>query len=273
MIQRNGFISSPIGYDENYKEGFTNGIDLWQDIVSMEMDVPTYVDVKVPSVQLDEQTNQIVMNVEIQSALNMKNQYINIFPVAMEDGLVNTQANNLYSSSKAIFGEWGKGGIYAKPNNEGIIHNDVVRTYWGEITGSSVGFPQTIEAGQTYTKELRLSYPSNISEQQNGKICLMVMEGNAGLFLNAITVPFSRMTPVSDVVADANEAIQLSAEAGRVVATTNGAITLSLYTAGGQLLATTSGKGQVSLSANGYKGLVIAKATTAQGEKSIKVVF
>lgn len=202
MIQRNGFICSPIGYNDDFDEVFSNGADLWQDIVAMEMDVPTYIDVKVPSIRLDENTNQIVMTLEITSALNMSNQYINIFPVAMEDGLVGEQYNNLYTNTEAIFGDWGKGGKYAKAKNEGITHNDVVRTYWGNIAGSSVGFPQTLEANKSYRQELTLSYPSNISEMQNGKICLMFMEGNAGIFLNAITVPFTLMTPIEDIKAD-----------------------------------------------------------------------
>lgn len=273
VIQRNGYISSPIGYDEFGDEVFSNGIDLWQDIVAQEMDVPTYIDVKVPSVTLDENTNQIVMDVEIQSALNMKNQYINIFPVAMEDGLINTQQNNLYTSTDPIFGEWGKGGMYSKPNNAGITHNDVVRTYWGEISGTSIGFPQTIEAGKSYTQELRLSYPSNIGEMENGKICLMCMEGNAGIFLNAVTVPFSRITPVNDIVSDATEEIVLTAKNGVVKASANGAVTLNLYTAGGQLLATVTGHSQVSLTAPGYKGVVIAKATTGRAEASRKIVL
>ena len=202
MIQRNGYISSPIGYNDDFDEVFSNGIDLWQDIVAMEMDVPTYIEVNVPSIRLDETSGKIVMDVEIKSALNMTSQYINVFPVAMEDGLVNEQYNNLYTSTEPIFGEWGKGGKYAKAKNEGITHNDVVRTYWGNITGTSVSFPQTLEAGKTYTQQLTLSYPGNISEMKNGKICLMFMEGNADIFLNAITVPFSLMTPVEEVKAD-----------------------------------------------------------------------
>lgn len=273
VIQRNGYISSPIGYDEFGDEVFSNGINLWQDIVAQEMDVPTYIDVKVPSVTLDENTNQIVMDVEIQSALNMKNQYINIFPVAMEDGLVNTQQNNLYTSTEPIFGEWGKGGLYSKPNNANITHNDVVRTYWGEISGTSIGFPQTIEAGRSYTKELRLSYPSNISEMENGKICLMFMEGNAGIFLNAITVPFNRMTPVNDIINDASSEIVIDVKSGVVKASVNGTLTLSLYTASGQLLATTTGNGQVSLTVPGYKGIAIAKATTGMAKASRKVIL
>ena len=74
------------------------------------------------------------------------------------------------------------------------------------MTGTSVGCPQTLEAGKTYTQQLTLSYPGNISEMQNGKICLMFMEGNAGIFLNAITVPFTQMTPVEDIVAEDVEA-------------------------------------------------------------------
>ena len=205
MIQRNGYICSPIGYNDDFDEVFSNGVDLWQDIVAMEMDVPTYIEVKVPSIRLNESTNQIVMDVEITSALNMQNQYINVFPVAMEDGLINEQYNNLYTSTETIFGEWGKGGKYAKAKNEGITHNDVARTYWGNITGTSIGFPQTLEAGKTYSQQLSLSYPSNISEMQNGKVCLMFMEGNAGIFLNAITVPFTQITPVESIEADKEE--------------------------------------------------------------------
>ena len=273
MIQRNGYISSPIGEDELGKSIFSNGSDLWQDIVSMEMDVPTYIAVNVPDINIDEQSNSINMTVEIQSALNMKNQYINVFPVALEDGLVNIQMNNLYNSEETIFGEWGKGGTYSKSVNAGIVHNDVARTYWGEITGSSIGFPQTLEAGKTYQQELSLTYPSNISERNNGKIVLMFMEGNEGIFLNAITVPFTSNTSVGNLTADESEKIVLNAQNGNVEARADGMVTLSLYSAGGQLLATTSANAKASLALNGYKGIVVAKAFTDKTSISKKIAF
>ena len=273
MVQRNGYICSPIGYDDNERNVFSNGIDLWQDIVSMEMDVPTYIRVNVPKIDIDDQNSTIVMTLEIESALNMKNQYINVFPVALEDGLVNIQMNNLYNYEDEIFGEWGKGGAYSKPAIGGFVHNDVVRTYWGEISGTSVGFPQTLEAGTTYTQELRLSYPANVSVRENGKIVLMIMEGNEGIFLNAITVPFKNHTGINHITSDSNDNITFLSNNGTVEAAANGKIRLELYTASGQLIGSAQTEGKASVSLHGYKGIVIAKAATSKAEAYRKMIF
>ena len=273
MVQRNGYICSPIGYDDKENNVFSNGTDLWQDMVSMEMDVPTYIRVNVPEIDIDDQNSTIVMTLEIESALNMKNQYINVFPVALEDGLVNIQTNNLYNYEDEIFGEWGKGGAYSKPAIGAFVHNDVVRTYWGEISGTYVGFPQNLEAGTTYTQELRLSYPANVSVQENGKIVLMFMEGNEGIFLNAITVPFKNHTGINHITSDGNHNITFSSSNSTVEAAAQGIIRLELYTASGQLIGSAYAEGKASVSLQGYKGVVIAKATTSKTEACRKMIF
>lgn len=273
MVQRNGNVIAPMGYDLNGNNTFSNG-SLWQDAVAAEMDVPTYVGVSVPEVSLSESGDKINMTVEIQSALNMKNQYINVFPIALEDGLVNSQVNNLYNETDPIFGEWGKGGKYSYSNVSGITNNDVARLYWGEITGTNIGFPQKLEAGQSYSQPLSLSYPSNLAEAKNGKIVLMVMDGNAGVFLNAITVPFSRfITGIDDAVAGSEGDVEISLANGTVNAVSNGNISLSVYSASGTLLGRTKGNGSVRLSIQGYRGTAIVKAVNANGVTTKKVVL
>ena len=273
MIQRNGWILSPMGTNDDGDVVFSNGYNLWQDAVSREMDVPTYIGLSVPEATYDENTGKIDLSIRIESALNMKNQYINIFPVALEDSLVNVQVNTFYMATDPAFGDWGKGGKYGQPTAYDVVHNDVARTYWGEITGSNIGFPQTLEAGKSYTQPLTLSYPDIVSSFNHGKLVLMAIDGNVGTFLNAIVVPFANLLPTGIDLISADSDVRLTVGDGTVTAEGDGAISLALYQMDGTMLSSGNGQGKVVLSAEGYNGVVLVRANTARGTLTRKVVF
>lgn len=273
MIQRNGYICAPMS-SESGSYQFSNDADLWLDFVSSEMDVPSYIGVSVPKATLDEETNKIKLQVEIQSALNMKGQYLNVFPVAMEDGLNNSQVNNFYTVSDANLGDWGKGGKYAQNMVYNIKHNDVVRTYWGTPAGTNVGFPQKMEAGQTYTQELELNYPEQIGDREKGKIAIMIIDGVTGGVVNAVVFPMKNITTgISNAIVDKAADIDIAVYGGSVAVMTGEPVTVSLYTTSGALIGTSTGNGSVAVSANGYHGTVIVKATTADKTVTKKVVM
>ncbi|MGM9804119.1 MAG: choice-of-anchor J domain-containing protein [Muribaculaceae bacterium] len=274
MIQRNGWIVSPLGTDDDGNIVFSNGYSLWQDMVASEMDQPTYLELGVNNATIDSDTKNISFDVEIQSALNMKNQYINVFPVALEDGLVNVQENTFYNNDDPALGEWGKNGKYGVPTASGVTHNDVARTYWGEITGSNIGFPQKFEVGETYSQPLTLSYPENVSVHDNGKIVLMLIDGNTGSFINAVTLPFSQLktTGINDVDADSNAA-NVVVEGNNVKATAQGNISLSVYLANGVMIASAEGTDTVTVSTGEYHGVAIVKVCTNNEVTTQKVVL
>ena len=273
MIQRNGYICAPMSYASGSYQ-FSNEADLWLDFVSAEMDVPSYIGVSVPKATLEEETNKIKMDIEIQSALNMKGQYLNVFPVALEDGLNNSQDNNLYGVSDPNLGDWGKGGKYGQASVFNIKHNDVARTYWGTPAGTNIGFPQKMEAGKSYVGTLELSYPEQIAERENGKIAVMIVDGITGGIVNAVVFPLKNIsTGISNAVADKAADIDIAVYGGSVAVMTNDNVTVELYTTSGTLIGKAAGNGSVTVGTNGYHGAVIVKAATAEKTVTKKIVM
>ena len=274
MVQRNGWIVSPLSTDDDGNIVFSNGYGLWQDMVAAEMNRLTYLELSVPQATIDADTRDIKLNVQIESALNMKNQYINVFPIALEDGLINSQVNNFYNVDDPALGDWGKGGKYASANASGVTHNDVARTYWGSITGSNIGFPQKLVAGEKYTQDLTLAYPENVSVHENGKIVLMIIDGNTGEMLNAVTVPFSQLvsTGIDDVAAD-ETSVKVAIADGSVVVSAQGDIEVSLYMPNGALIGSAQGSESVSVATGDYHGVVIVKIATDEGVAAQKIIL
>ena len=211
---------------------------------------------------------------QLESALNMKNQYINVFPVALEDGLINSQDNNFYIYDDPALGEWGKNGKYGSATVYNVTHNDVARTYWGSITGSNIGFPQKFEAGEKYSQELTLSYPENVEVHENGKIVLMIIDGNTGAMLNAVTVPFSQLvsTGIDGIAADA-KTVKITVDGNCVSAEAEGDIALSLYQPNGAMIGTAEGTDQVMVNAGEYQGVVIVKVASNEGVTAQKIIL
>ncbi len=274
MIQRNGWIVSPMGTDDDGNVIFSNGFGLWQDMVAKELNNPTYLGLSVPQATIDADTRDIKLNVQLESALNMKNQYINVFPVALEDGLINSQENNFYIYDDPALGEWGKNGKYGSATVYNVTHNDVARTYWGSITGSNIGFPQKFEAGEKYSQELTLSYPENVEVHENGKIVLMIIDGNTGAMLNAVTVPFSRLvsTGIDGIAAD-ETSVKVAIANGSVVVSAQGDIEVSLYMPNGALIGSAQGSESVSVATGDYHGVVIVKIATDEGVAAQKIIL
>lgn len=273
MIQRNGYVSSPMS-NSTGSYLFTNGADLWLDIVSAEMDTPSYIGVSVPSASLTNDGTSIDMQVQIESALNLKGQYLNVFPVALEDGIVASQDNNLYNISDDNLGDWGRGGKYGQSTVYDVTHNDVARTYWGAVNGTNIGFPQVLEAGNVYSQSMTISYPEQISNPDNGKIAVLVVDGVTGGVINAVVFPLKNLgTGIDSAVADKASDIDIAVHDGSVVAMADENVTLSLYTASGILLDTSTGRGSVTVSAKGHRGTVIVKASTAGNAVTKKLVM
>ncbi|MGM9817203.1 MAG: choice-of-anchor J domain-containing protein [Lepagella sp.] len=274
MIQRNGWILSPLSTDDDGYIIFSNGFGLWQDMVAKELNNPTYLELSVPTVTFDEDTRDITLSVQLQSALNMKNQYINVFPVALEDGLINSQDNNFYIYDDPALGEWGLNGIYGYATAYNVTHNDVVRAYWGGINGSNIGFPQKLTAGDKYIQDLILSYPENVEVQENGKIVLMIFDGNTGSMLNAVTVPFTRFNDsgILDTISDA-KAVKISRAGNIVTAQADGDVSLTLYLSNGAVIGSARGLNSVSVDAGEYYGVVIVKAAAPQGVSTQKIIL
>ncbi len=277
IIQRDGNISSPLAQNDDGDYTFNSeGGYLWSDKVAAELNKPADFELSVPSIVHNETTNKLDLTLSLRAALNLKNQYVNVFAVAMEDSIVYTQENALRESDDPIFGEWGKGGIYAYAQVPNVAEDDVVRSYWGSsFSGSNAGFPQAFEAGQEYSVDLSLSYPDQIFVKNNGKIVFMAFDGNTNALVNAVLVKMADIrtsTGISDTQA-ATADIKVSAAHGMVTVKAAAQVSVSLYTPAGQLLGQASGHPEACVKVAGYRGPVIVKAVSGQTVTAQKVIL
>jgi hypothetical protein len=75
------------------------------------------------------------------------------------------------------------------------------------------------------------------------------------------------------VTTDGN-GINISVNAdGDVVVATNATTAVQVYDVAGATIATANGEGQVIANTNGYKGVALVKAVTANGTKTAKVII
>lgn len=277
IVQRDGVISHPLGQDDDGNYLFSNGgSQLWQDKVSKELDEPTELGVSVPRITLDENTNKLNIDLQIQAAMNLKNQYLNVFAVALEDGILATQVNNLYTQTDPIFGEWGKGGKYGYASVSKVPQEDMVRGYWGtSYSGSNVGFPQALKAGEVYSTNLSLSYPDQISDRNNGKIVLMVFDGNTNKLVNSVLVKLNTIgTGIDNAIADnGGSDCDITAAGGVVSVKVDGYAKVEIYNVAGTLINTASGTNNISVASRGYHGAAIVKVTTDNSCTTKKIVL
>ncbi len=274
IVQRDGTISYPMVQNDDGDYLTSDGKSLWADKVAAELNKPTELGVSVPQITYDESTNKLNVTLQLKSALNLKNQYINVFGVAMEDGIVYTQENGLYNMKDETLGEWGKGGKYAYRQVENYSEDDVARSYWGSsFSGTNAGFPQVFEAGKEYSVDLSLSYPDQVYEKEKGKIVFMVFDGNTDELVNAVLVKMADIstTGIKDASVD-NAALNISAVDGKVVVKGVGETSAQVYSVAGMLLGSASADGTVTVPTKGYHGAIIVKAACGNTTATKKMV-
>ncbi len=274
IIQRDGNISYPMVQNDDGDYETSNGSSLWADKVAAELNKPTELGVSVPNITYDESTNKLNITLQLKSALNLKNQYINVFGVALEDKIVSTQENGLYNMNDATLGEWGKGGKYAYRQVQQYAEDDVCRQYWGSsFSGTNAGFDQVFEAGKEYSVDLSLSYPDQVYEKENGKIVFMFFDGNTNSLINSVLVKMSDIvsTGIHDTSVD-DASLSISAENGKVAVKGNGVISLHAYTVSGMLLGFATSDDVVTVSTNNYHGAVIVKASCGNTTVTKKIL-
>lgn len=275
MVNRNGIISNPM--DQSKATGdyvFSNGKDLWMDYVASELNIPADIELTASKIEVNEENGTFVLPLTVRSAVNMKNQNLNVFAVALEDGIIDSQENNLGNVSDKLLGDWGKGGKYSNSINYGITHNDVARAYYGtSVNGTAGMLPQAFVAGEEYTTSLNSMIPENLNDVDNCKIVVMLIDGNTAenKVVNAVCVRFDgKDTGIGEAVRTAHG---VSVNGGNIIVTGEGEMAVSLYTMSGLRIGSAGGSGTVTLSAGGYRGPVIVKVTDNAGVTAKKMIL
>ena len=92
----------------------------------------------------------------------------------------------------------------------------------------------------------------------------MMIDANTGRVINAAQCAEQAYDPVG-IHPTTAAAPTVRVSAGEITVQTSEQTQVQIYPGGGTLLAGTSGKGTLTLSARGYKGLVVAKVSTPSG--------
>ena len=265
IINRSGIISYPMEKSAatlDYE--FSNGYNLWTDYVGAEMNVPADVELNA-AIKVNPADGTFDLPLTMKSALNTKNQNLNVFVVVVEDGIVSYQENCFSSVADENLGEWGLGGKYGQSTVSYVTHDDVARqTYSNGSDYNGVGglFPQTLVAGQEYSADITgLALPENIKTLAACKAIAVLIDDNTGKVVNAASVNFSSDPAGINPAIGGDESSRLAMRDGYIVAEGNGNLSLSLYSATGVQLGSASGNGSVKIAATGYKGTVIVKLT------------
>ena len=204
IVQRSGTITSPMVANKKGVYSFNKysetDADTWADCVQSEMEIPADIDVSVDNFTYTESDNKLNLVVNVRSAINLTNQYLSTLVVILEDSIRSYQVSNVYTQTQDIFGEWGSGGKYGIAQASGVYHSDVVKAAVGSsYTGTTgLGFPSTLKAGEDNTIDISFSYPDQVSRSRQGKIVVMIFDGNTEALINSVVAKFPTNCPGYD---------------------------------------------------------------------------
>ncbi len=273
MVQRNGIISYPIGEDLNTGAWtFSNGTTLWKDIIAAEFEVPADAEISAKYV-IDETAGTFDLPVTIKYALEASNLNLNIFIVMLEDKIKSYQDNYLSGNSEPILGDWGVGGKYGQPVVYDYVHYDIARACWGTSYNGTAGLlPQSVIAGKDYTAELTgFEIPEEISNINNTKMVVMLIDGNTDKLINAVCVKASGYDDaVEGINNDSN--CNITTYDNNVMITATGDITANIYTTTGMLIDSATGNGHITIPVAQYDGVAIVR-TVVNGEIVVKKIL
>lgn len=206
-INRSAYAVTPMNTDSKNKYHYTSaeipGSEtlLWQDVVAQELLEPALLDVDL---QPEESSMPGYVNytANVKSAITLADQNLRVLGVLMEDGILDTQKNALFSFEDEALGQFGKNGTLGRATFYYTFDN-VARAYWGQSSnGTGRLLPSTISSGQEYPVDIELRIPSiDGLKAANLKMAVILIDENTGRVINA-AVEGADITGIDDVIAD-----------------------------------------------------------------------
>lgn len=240
----------------------------WLDIFRTEYETPAEVGLTFTST-LDADKKNAKVELYLANALNRYRAAYKVFAVITEDGLRTYQKSNVYTSTDPDFGEWGAGGKYGSDLLFDVEAHGVARQTWGTtFTGTAGLFPAQMKAGQGYTAEFTVSVPESIQDTDNCNMVVMIIdENNQVLNANISKLNGSSATDAVDSVLDENESAVtgMTVYDGKLYINASGEYTVAAYDQAGARILSAKAAGEAALPLNGYKGILIVKATDNAG--------
>lgn len=175
-------VSNPMTISDKGDYLYKNA-GLWYDYVVAELSEFAPADIEITNVDFNGE--EYTVDMEVTYALDMENQNVNILTVISENNLQGVQVNNRYTVENPALREWGAGGEFGQPA-VAYVYSDVVRTWAGTTYNGTGGFiPATIESGKTYSATVKVPDISQIANNDNTDVTVMLIDAETGRVINA----------------------------------------------------------------------------------------
>lgn len=275
VVNRIDTLYAPMYRDGNmvYHLETEQGNETFADIAKRELSSYAIADVNIDKAVYDTSSKNVQISGTVNYALDMNSLNHNIAFVVLEDNLVGRQENNLYASDEPIFGEFGKGGKYGTATPE-ITFVDVARKVPNDNFAGESGFiPVSVTAGQPVAFNKVFSLPENVTNWDNAKVVVMLIDANTERVLNAARLKFAAGTAgINDATVSEN-GITISGENGSISVNGGSDLNVTVYDVSGSVISNAnSTSGAVKVSTGGKNGLFIVKATS-DGVSVVKKVI
>lgn len=275
LINRIDTLYAPMYVDGDGQYHFESpeGNNTFYDVAQREFENYAIADVSIDKAIYDSSSKNIQVTGNVNYALNMNSLNHNIAFVVLEDGLTGPQKNNLYVSDQPIFGDFGKGGKYGS-SVAVVTFNDVARKVPNDNFAGESGFiPVSVTAGQPVAFNKVFSLPENVTNWDNAKVVVMLIDANTERVLNAAKLKMSAGTAgINDATVSEN-GITISGENGSISVNGGSDLNVTVYDVSGSVISNAnSTSGAVKVSTGGKNGLFIVKATS-DGVSVVKKVI
>lgn len=274
LVNRIDTVYAPaISSGNDYYFETSEGNKTFHDIAKREFENYAVADVCIDKAVYDVESKNIQIMGNVNYALDMNSLNHNIAFVVLEDNLSGKQNNNFYMNTNPFFGKFGSGGEFGE-NAPIIQYVDVARKVPNNnFAGESGLIPVSVTADQPVAFNKVFSLPENVSNWDNAKVVVMLIDANTERVLNAARLKFAAGTAgINDATVSEN-GITISGENGSINVNGGSDLNVTVYDVSGNVISNAnSTSGAVKVSTGGKNGLFIVKATS-DGVSVVKKVI
>ena len=274
LVNRIDTVYAPaISSGNDYYFETSEGNKTFHDIAKREFENYAVADVCIDKAVYDVESKNIQIMGNVNYALDMNSLNHNIAFVVLEDNLSGKQNNYFYMNTNPFFGKFGSGGEFGE-NAPIIQYVDVARKVPNNnFAGESGLIPVSVTAGQPVAFNKVFSLPENVSNWDNAKVVVMLIDANTERVLNAARLKFAAGTAgINDATVSEN-GITISGENGSISVNGGSDLNVTVYDVSGSVISNAnSTSGAVKVSTGGKNGLFIVKATS-DGVSVVKKVI
>lgn len=274
LVNRIDTVYAPaISSGNDYYFETSEGNKTFHDIAKREFENYAVADVCIDKAVYDVESKNIQIMGNVNYALDMNSLNHNIAFVVLEDNLSGKQNNYFYMNTNPFFGKFGSGGEFGE-NAPIIQYVDVARKVPNNnFAGESGLIPVSVTADQPVAFNKVFSLPENVSNWDNAKVVVMLIDANTERVLNAARLKMSAGTAgINDATVSEN-GITISGENGSISVNGGSDLNVTVYDVSGSVISNAnSTSGAVKVSTGGKNGLFIVKATS-DGVSVVKKVI